>query len=204
MQNRAKTKGLNPLVKESGNVFLMLFGAVAMVGVLGASTMTILKGPVRTMSQVTKQTLAENNAITTARLSISSATIDCDGDGVFEPLEFGAAIPGFTGGGQIPGTLGVSRQDPWGNEYGYCVWDNATVDDGGCGGATQGRLEQERKSIKRVMTLFLVMPMTTPLMWLVASGQMSAAALAQKSAVTTLLFVTQLSPKIFNLPLIPQ
>jgi|GEM_PF-6238669 len=147
MQNWAKTKGLNPfkspkktLVKESGNVFLMLFGAVAMVGVLGASTMTILKGPVRTMSQVTKQTLAENNAITTARLSISSATIDCDGDGVFEPLEFGAAIPGFTGGGQIPGALGVSRQDPWGNEYGYCVWDNATVDDGGCGGATQGRL----------------------------------------------------------------
>jgi len=133
-------------LKESGNVFLMLFGAVAMVGVLGASTMTVLKGPVRTMSQVTKLTLAENNMMTTAKIAVTIAnepSDDCDTDNFLEPDEAGANIAGFNGGtegGQIPAAIGVQRQDPWGTDYGYCVWDHGTVDDAGCGGAGQNRL----------------------------------------------------------------
>ncbi len=137
---RKKHHHYQPLVKESGNVFLMLFGAVAMVGVLGASTMTVLRGPVKTMSEVTKRTLAENNMMSSARIAVVTAsqdatTYDCDTDGVVEPDAFGTAITGFTGGGTIPATIGVSRQDPWGNEYGYCVWDHGpSIDAGGCTG----------------------------------------------------------------------
>ena len=36
------SKNLTHRLREAGNVFLMLFGAVGMVGVIGASTMTIM------------------------------------------------------------------------------------------------------------------------------------------------------------------
>ncbi|MEM6810917.1 MAG: tail fiber domain-containing protein [Pseudomonadota bacterium] len=129
--------------KESGNVFLMLFGAVALVGVIGASTMTIMRGPVQTMSQVTKRTLAENNAITTARIAVVTASqdtsFDCDTDNFIEPEEFDIPISG-TGGGTIPLNIGVARQDPWGNEYLYCVWDHGSDSDASCGSKTNYRV----------------------------------------------------------------
>jgi hypothetical protein len=56
---------------QSGNVFFALFGAVALVGVVGASSMQIMKGPVRSMSEVTKRTVAENNMIASAKLASS-------------------------------------------------------------------------------------------------------------------------------------
>ncbi len=142
--SRKSKKQHQPLVAESGNVFLMLFGAVAMVGVLGASTMTVLRGPVKTMSQVTKRTLAENNMMATAKIAVvmasQNASADCDADDFVEPDPWVNPITGFTGGGTIPATIGVTRQDPWGNEYGYCVWDHGTIDDSGCGGTLQNRL----------------------------------------------------------------
>jgi uncharacterized membrane protein len=68
----------------------MLFGAVGMVGVLGASTMTVMKGPVKTMSMVTKRTIAENNMIATGKLALiasaAQAQNDCDGDQTIEPI----------------------------------------------------------------------------------------------------------------------
>lgn len=126
-------------LKESGNVFLMLFGAVGMVGVIGASTMTVMKGPVRTMAQVTKQTLTENEMIAAGKLALISATQnggDCDTDGVVEPIEMSTiTIPGFSGGSEIPATIGTSKEDSWGMRYGYCSWDHGTaVDTDGCSG----------------------------------------------------------------------
>ncbi len=131
---------------QAGNIFMMLFGSVAMVGVVGAATMTILKGPVRTMSEVTKRTVAENNMIASGKLALIAATTiqdgDCDADLVIEPIPFGAAIAGFTGGGALPATIGTSKEDPWGTAYAYCVWDHgkATGDpsdnDADCGGST--------------------------------------------------------------------
>jgi hypothetical protein len=131
-------------LKESGNVFLMLFGAIGMVGIIGASTMTVMKGPVSTMSQVTKRTLAENNMIAAGKLALISAVQnaggDCDTDGTIEPVPMSAtAIPGFTGGSEIPSTIGTSKNDSWGMPFGYCAWDHGTGDCGGnhrTGGAT--------------------------------------------------------------------
>ncbi len=133
-----KQKHLGRRIAEAGNIFLMLFGAVGMVGILGAATMTIMKGPVRTMSIVTKRTIAENNMIATGKLALIAAASqspnDCDSDGTIEPIPYGAAIAGLTGGGEIPASIGASTQDPWGMKYGYCTWDHGTtIDDAACG-----------------------------------------------------------------------
>lgn len=136
----SKIKPLSTRLPEAGNAFVMLFGAVGMVGVLGASTMTIMKGPVKSMSEVTKKTIAENNMIATTKLAliVSSsdvATYDCDSDATLEPVEYGPDIPGFTGGGQVPALIGTTKQDPWGTDYAYCSWDyGTTINGGGCAG----------------------------------------------------------------------
>lgn len=134
---------------ESGNVFFALFAALGMVGVVGAGMMTVMKGPVTTMSHVTKRSIAENNMIASTRLAVVSSTIqqpdsgDCDADGFVEPLPFrdAGAAPKPAGGGYLPTTLGASLMDPWGTEYGYCVWDHGSVVKAeGCGGAGAYRL----------------------------------------------------------------
>ena len=35
-----------------------------------------------------------------------------------------------TGGGLIPMSIGISKKDPWGTEYGYCVWDHGPAHNG--------------------------------------------------------------------------
>ena len=122
---------------QSGNVFFALFGAVALVGVVGASSMQIMKGPVRSMSEVTKRTVAENNMIASAKLALIAATSgatggDCDADGFVEPVPFDAAGVGAapTGGGYLPASIGAALNDPWDTRYGYCVWDHGAVTTG--------------------------------------------------------------------------
>jgi len=116
---------------QAGSVFFALFGAVAMVGVLGASMNVIMRGPVTTMQAVTKRTIAENNMIASAKLSVMAATNqpgggDCDADGMVEPVAWSTTGTGSAppGGGFLPPTLGAALLDPWGNSYGYCVWDH--------------------------------------------------------------------------------
>lgn len=124
---------------QSGNVFFALFGAVALVGVVGASSMQIMKGPVRTMSEVTKRTVAENNMIASAKLALIAATSqadsgDCDADGFVEPIPFEAAGVGVPpGGGYLPAAIGAALNDPWDTRYGYCVWDHGAIT-AACGG----------------------------------------------------------------------
>ncbi len=146
--NSDSEKTLGNRLREAGNIFLTLFGAIGMVGIIGASTMTVLKGPVKTMSQVTKRTIAENNMIATGKLALISAVAtqaddgDCDADNMIEPVPFGAAVSGFTGGGAVPSAIGTAKEDPWGRPYGYCVWDHGSVgadagdNDANCGGST--------------------------------------------------------------------
>lgn len=138
---------------ESGSVFFVLFGAVAMVGILGVSVMTLMRGPVASMQNVTKHSIAENHLIASTRLALVSATTqqpdrgDCDGDGFVEPLPYRDAgtEPHPAGGGFIPSTIGASLTDPWGRQYGYCIWDHGdkTVSDdiAACDGAAAKRLE---------------------------------------------------------------
>jgi len=130
--------------KQAGNVFAMLFGAVAMVGVVGASTMTVMRGPVKSMSEVTKRTIAENNMMVTAKLAVISVanlpTGDCDGDGTTEAPGYSGSTIASTNGGQIPSSVGVSKQDPWGQDFVYCAWDHGSDNDQTCGAGT-GYLE---------------------------------------------------------------
>lgn len=127
---------------QSGSVMFAMFGAVALVGVVGASSMTILKGPVRTMAQVTRKTIAENTIIASSKLAIMAATNqanggDCDGDLFIEPIPADApnGAPAPAGGGLLPATIGASLQDPWSTRYALCSWDHGP-DTGRCGGQT--------------------------------------------------------------------
>lgn len=119
---------------ESGNVFFTLFGAVALVGVLGASTMSLMRGPVSTVAAVNKQVRTESRLMIAGRLAAVEAAqngTDCDGDGVTEPLPPDTAGPGCSaaqagGGGCTPVTVGGDKTDPWGSPVMYCAWDHGT------------------------------------------------------------------------------
>lgn len=131
---------------QRGSVFFSLFAAVGMIGVLGAMTIALLKGPVKTMSEVTRRTVAENNMIAAGKLAIivsDSLSGDCDGDGAVEPLEWAdaGASQKPVNGGLLPSTVGATMQDPWGNTYGFCSWDHGTVRMDSVCGASAKRLK---------------------------------------------------------------
>ena len=118
---------------QAGNVFFAIFGAVALVGILGASVMTFMKGPLATSVKITRVNTAENQMAIGAQVAVMAAANtptsgDCDADGMVEPLEWrdAGASPKPTGGGLVPMSIGISKKDPWGTEYGYCTWDHAT------------------------------------------------------------------------------
>jgi len=120
---------------ERGNVFAMLFAAVALTGVLAAVGMQTLTGPVSTITRVTQRNVADNNLLMNAKIIVNAAVTavaggDSDADGIIEPAEFVSAAIGETpptNGGFLPTDLGLALTDPWGTKYGYCVWDHGTT-----------------------------------------------------------------------------
>ena len=126
-------------IHQKGSVFFVLFASVGMVAALGVTSMNLLKGPVRSMAQITKRTVAENAMIANGKLALvmsAQAPGDCDHDGRIEPVEWtdAAGKPAPANGGLLPSTIGAALQDPWGNGYGYCAWDHGTLNnDMGCG-----------------------------------------------------------------------
>lgn len=135
-----------PVRQNRGSIFFALFACVAMVGFLGVATINLMRGPVRAMSEVTKRTIAENNMIASGRLALvmsAQQTGDCDADGLIEPIEWADAgsQPAPLNGGHLPPTIGASLQDPWGNPYGYCVWDHGSLRGDDACGAGARRLE---------------------------------------------------------------
>lgn len=117
-----------------GNVFLAIFGAVAMVGVLGAGVMNFSQGPVQNAITLNKKNSSDVDMAMVGQLAIMSATSatnkgDCDNDSYVEPPEFrdAGANPKPGGGGYVPNSIGAAKKDPWGTEYGYCVWDAGPV-----------------------------------------------------------------------------
>ena len=147
---RQKIKNKNG---QSGNMVLALFAAVAMVGTIGAGTTMVMRGPLKVMSDVNQRAITESQILLSSKMVMldteNLTTADCDSDKLNEPREWSDAsgagpdgVAGSDGGGYIPDSIGISKQDTWGTRYGYCVWDHgALTDDAACGGAGQRRLE---------------------------------------------------------------
>lgn len=120
---------------RSGNIFAMLFGAVALTGVIGVTSMNMILGPATTASKVTHQNMAQNDLLMNAKVIVMHASTlenmgDEDGDGYVEPVPFvptsetSCAITLPASGGCLPHDIGVVQTDPWGTQYAYCVWDH--------------------------------------------------------------------------------
>ncbi|MCC6597225.1 MAG: tail fiber domain-containing protein [Alphaproteobacteria bacterium] len=112
---------------EQGNVFFALFGAVAIVGVLGAGIMSTMRGPLSTMVEVNRREQAKAEMRVAANLILAGAALDeCgDADGFTEaPLMDTTGTHKPLNGGVIPGSIGATKTDPWGNPYGYCAWNH--------------------------------------------------------------------------------
>ncbi len=123
---------------ESGNIFFTLFGAVALVGVVGAATSTLMRGPVGTVVALNQRAKADSQmqiAMKLAMLEAQNTLNDCDADSFIEPVPAGTALAGLTGGGRLP-AVGSTTNDPWGVPYGYCGWDHGTVTGDVCLGGT--------------------------------------------------------------------
>ena len=125
---------------QSGNVFFAIFGAVVLVGLLGSAVMTFMKGPLATSVKLTKMNTAENQMAIGSQVAVMATASqlnngDCDSDGYVEPVEWRTPTtePVPVNGGLVPLSLGISKKDPWGTEYGYCVWNHgATTSGSGC------------------------------------------------------------------------
>lgn len=123
---------------ESGNIFFTLFGAVALVGVVGAATSTLMRGPVGTVVALNQRAKADSQmqiAMKLAMLEAQNNSNDCDGDTFIEPVGAGVAIAGLTGGGRLP-QVGSTTNDPWGSPYGYCGWNHGMDVTSTCSGGT--------------------------------------------------------------------
>lgn len=123
------------VTNQRGNIFTVLFGAVAVVGIITAATMQIISGPIRTATRVNAANMTEANMMGAIKILVVDAASqansgDGDSDGYIEPREYTTQSGGITGGGSIPIAVGAARTDPWGTLYGYCVWDAGPIDNG--------------------------------------------------------------------------
>ena len=123
---------------RSGGMFLTLFAALALLGVLGIGLSHFINGPLRGATNISRVSIAEMQMGMAARLLIMDARQqpedgDCDDDAQVEPREWrqppAGFFPGDKPGGTLPLQVGAAHTDPWGNEYGYCVWNMGPVND---------------------------------------------------------------------------
>lgn len=149
---------------ESGNVFFTLFGAIALVGVVGVATTTLMRGPVGTMLTLNQRAKVEAQLEIARKLTgieaATQATPDCDLDNSIEPVEPDVVTPGcnglITGGGCLPASIGAAKEDPWGNFVAYCAWNHGALQaGGGCGG---GLLAGQNGSDKTVIAVISAGP----------------------------------------------
>jgi hypothetical protein len=116
-----------------GNIFAMMFAAVGMTGVLGVVGMQTVSGPVTTITKVTQKNIVDTDLMTNARIVILNAGTlpnggDGDSDNYIEPVAFETTCGANpAGGGCLPGNIGAIQSDPWGTNYGYCVWDHGAT-----------------------------------------------------------------------------
>ncbi|MBX2834970.1 MAG: hypothetical protein KTR28_08380, partial [Micavibrio sp.] len=119
----SKKQSKNRANPQSGNVFFTLFGAVAVVGVLGAGIMSTMRGPLSTMVDVNKIEQTKSEMRVGLGILLQDAT-DQDTDALTEPKE-----PSNCGGDPVscvPNDVASPKTDPWGNSYRYCAWNNGS------------------------------------------------------------------------------
>ncbi|MBL4590116.1 MAG: DUF1566 domain-containing protein, partial [Alphaproteobacteria bacterium] len=158
----------NRIKNQKGNVFFALFGAVAFIGVLGAATMSFMKGPLKSSVTLSRVTVADTQMQVTLQKSVLQIASknnfgDCDGDGFVELIEFKNQADASlkpVGGGNVPDVLDAASQDPWGRPYGYCIWNsgsNITIDSvGACdddGSGTEQRIEGSLNNYDPIIAL---------------------------------------------------
>ena len=117
-------------IRERGNVFFTLFGAVAVVGVLGAGIMSTMRGPLTTMVEVNRieETKAEMGI--SLRLILLKGS-EQDGSGTPDVLtepKAPTACTSATNAGCIPNDTSAKQKDAWGTSYAYCAWNNGSDD----------------------------------------------------------------------------
>lgn len=124
---------------ERGNIFFTLFGAIALVGVVGVATSTLLRGPVGTVLSMNQKAKIDSQLQIARKLSAleSAQAADCDGDEFIEPLapDTAGSCNDLLGAGTgcLPATVGAAKQDAWGTSVGYCGWNHGpTTVDAGC------------------------------------------------------------------------
>ena len=106
-----------------------------MIGAIGFAASGIMRGPMKTMADVSQRSQAEADIMSNMQLTIlgvaDMSDQDCDKDGTVEPPGWTAGT-GPTNGGLVPSTAirTSNATDPWGTTYGYCVWDHGTKVEG--------------------------------------------------------------------------
>ncbi|MEC8666130.1 MAG: hypothetical protein VXY16_11725, partial [Pseudomonadota bacterium] len=162
---KAETRKRSGFSNESGNVFFTLFGAVALVGVVGVATSTLMRGPVGTVVQLNQRAKADAQMQIAQKLAMLEAAQqaqsgDCDADGFVEPIGAKTVCTGPTpsGGGCIPDAIGASKTDPWGTNYGYCSWDHGGVIGSGCATNSTGILDGTNDDAEIVIAIISAGP----------------------------------------------
>lgn len=114
-----------------GNIFALLFAATGLIGVLGVVSMQTVMGPATTVTKVTQKNIVDSDLLTNARIVVMHAGTlanngDLDSDNYVEPAPFRSSScdKAPNGGGCLPTDIGAILTDPWGTDYGYCVWDH--------------------------------------------------------------------------------
>lgn len=141
-QDRKPPIGHDRRKGERGNIFFALFGAVALLGVVGSGANMLMRGPIASMVAVQKAAKTDTQmnmaAAVVMQAAAAQAVADCDGDGLSEPLAADMGFTAMTGAGRIPAGLGAPEIDPYGTPYAYCAWDHLTVDPAACPGRLAG------------------------------------------------------------------
>lgn len=115
---------------ESGNIFVIIFGGVALVATLNFAINLVVTGPLSTAVGLGRLASTEAQLQAHSLVILSDAVLnqteggDIDLDGFVEPRAYDTDPDvTITGGGALPVILGLDDTDAWGSEIGYCVWD---------------------------------------------------------------------------------
>jgi len=103
---------------------------IAIAAALSAVLYSTISGPMSSMVRISNKTQAKAQMQSIASIIIMDAINNMPNNGDCTGAGTGFVVPrswkpgtGPTGGGILPTTIGAPLTDPWGTNYGYCVWE---------------------------------------------------------------------------------